>query len=78
MTRTLSISAVLAAIFCRVDEYPWNFVSLLVVAFMSAAIALVWRDEKRPAVTCWNYVPLAVARPALTRRRSWPWIGGVS
>jgi hypothetical protein len=47
VTRTLCTSAVLAAIFCRVDGYPWNFASLLVVAVMSAAIALVWRDEKR-------------------------------
>jgi len=78
LTRTISTSAVLAAIFCRVDSYPWNFASLLVVAFMSAAIALVWRDEKRPAVTSWSYVPLAVARPACTRRRGWPWIGGAS
>lgn len=80
MTRHLALCSLLAALVCRVDEHPWNYLATLAVSFMAVCIALVWNEERKPhPATSWTPVigrdvsvprMRVIAVPTVTRREN--------
>jgi hypothetical protein len=81
LTAAALTSTILASIFGRVVVWPFSIVAFAAMGLCIYAIAYVHGSErasKSHPATSWSepvrWLPLATARPAVARRKAWPWI----